>query len=623
MSSEPYVGTLEPAPPAAQPSGHSAFLIHHSAFLCALVGMALYAVTLGGSWVYDDVYHLFNDDRTQVPVALPGQPPPEYDRPAIEDPRQWGRYITESYNDGVDNLHRPVTSLSFALQATIHGRSEGVAWLWHLFNVVLYGIVCAQVALLAGRLAQTDAEQDRPAAARSAAWVSLCAGLLFAAHPVHVEAVAGIVGRAELICAAGFLGGLLVLTRPLTPLRIVAFVALMLLAIGGKEQGLVLPAVALVWFLSRRWAGLPSLTQRRWPASDVRSAEILDEADSQSLPYEPRAAKGGPADLGKVLLIAIALPLAGYLIAREQWLGLSMAWPTNLLDPTIQPMRDTTGADRWLMPVALAGRYLHLLLWPGTLSIDYGSVVIQPPQRLDDPYLWLGFLAIALFIAALVHALRARWTAGLTALGGFAVTYGVVSNLPTIIGTIFAERLMFLPSAFFVIYVVLLAQRLLVRKPARNAGQVGEFDNAPDLGRVATRLWRARVLIALTVVLAMLGAVRTVTYAVRWNDRVEFYAYQSRVQPQSVRIWMLLAEELRQRTRLEEAAAAAERATALLPDYWSHWILRARIAANRGRLEEALEYAERAVAARTDGNTTAVRAEIEGLIRQRGMMNEE
>src|SRR5687767_11763457 len=146
----------EPEAPVAHPSGHSAFRIQHSALISALVGMALYAVTLGGTWVFDDIYHLFNDARTQVEEARPGRPPPEYDRPAIEDPRQWGRYLTESYNDGIDNLYRPVTSLSFAAQATLHGRRDEVAWAWHLVNVLLYGVVCAQVALLAGRLAREE-----------------------------------------------------------------------------------------------------------------------------------------------------------------------------------------------------------------------------------------------------------------------------------------------------------------------------------------------------------------------------------------------------------------------------------------------------------------------------------
>ena len=585
-----------------------------AALIAALVGMALYAITLGGTYVYDDIYHLFNDWRTQAP---PGRPPP------IEDPRQWHVYLTESYNDAIDNLYRPITSLSFAAQATLHGRDQGRAWAWHLFNVLLYGVVCAQVALLAGRMARVDEEEAVEAVRRArgndpiscsaaAAWVALCAGLLFAVHPVHVEVVAGIVGRAELICAAGFLGALLVITRPLAPLRILAFVALMLLSIGGKEQGLVLPAVALVWYLSRHWAGLPPLTRRlrppqgptpheaRGPAAPTRPA---GGAQPGSLSYAPAGLRGTSQDLAKVIFIAVALPVAVYLIAREQWLGLSMAWPKNLLDPTIQPMRDAAGLDRWLMPVAVAGRYLVLLVWPASLSIDYGSVVIEPPQRMNDPYLWLGLVAIALFLAVVVAAMRRRWAVGLTMLAGFAFTYGVASNLPTLIGTVFGERLLFLPSAFFVIWVVLLGARVVGAGMAQRSPKL-----AARPGRAATA---ARAALALVLVLFLLGTIRAFTYAARWNDRADFYEYQSRVQPRSVRIWMLLGEELRQRGRLEEAAVAAARATDLKPDYWSNWVLRARISEDAGRLAEALDYANRAVESRTDGITTAVRSRIE------------
>ena len=52
------------------------------------------------------------------------------------------------------------------------------------------------------------AELARRLAGTRAAYV---AGLLFAAHPVHVEAVANIVGRSELACAAASLGALVLL----------------------------------------------------------------------------------------------------------------------------------------------------------------------------------------------------------------------------------------------------------------------------------------------------------------------------------------------------------------------------------------------------------------------------
>ena len=83
----------------------------------------------------------------------------------------------------------PLVSLSFAVEAWGHGDR---AWPFHLINVLLHATVCGLVAVLGARLVNQS--------------VGLLAGLLFAAHPLHVEAVTGIVGRSELMLTIGVLG---------------------------------------------------------------------------------------------------------------------------------------------------------------------------------------------------------------------------------------------------------------------------------------------------------------------------------------------------------------------------------------------------------------------------------
>src|ERR1700677_793793 len=136
------------------------------AALAALCALALYAVTLGGTFIYDDVQIIQHDDR-------------------IHSPATWGQLWTRDYfNGAIDNLYRPLTSQSFALQWWLSG---GRAWPFHLVNLLLHAGVAAGVAELARRLAGVRA--------------AFFAGLVFAAHPIHVEAVAGVVGRAEELCA--------------------------------------------------------------------------------------------------------------------------------------------------------------------------------------------------------------------------------------------------------------------------------------------------------------------------------------------------------------------------------------------------------------------------------------
>jgi len=86
--------------------------------------------------------------------------------------------------------------MTYALQWLIHG--DTIAWPYHAVNWILHACVAACVAELTRRLIANKGE--------IAAYI---AGLLFAVHPVHVEAVANIIGRAELMCALGFLGAMI------------------------------------------------------------------------------------------------------------------------------------------------------------------------------------------------------------------------------------------------------------------------------------------------------------------------------------------------------------------------------------------------------------------------------
>ena len=73
------------------------------------------------------------------------------------------------------------------------------------------------------------------------------AGAVFAVHPLHVEAVANLVGRSELLAALFVLAACHVhLGGPRSADRIAAVAALYLLGLGSKEIAVTLPALLLV-----------------------------------------------------------------------------------------------------------------------------------------------------------------------------------------------------------------------------------------------------------------------------------------------------------------------------------------------------------------------------------------
>ncbi|MGH7179034.1 MAG: glycosyltransferase family 39 protein [Tepidisphaeraceae bacterium] len=461
--------------------------------MAAALALAVFAVTLGGTFIYDDFDVFANDAR-------------------LREPALWGKYWTESYNGGIDNLYRPLVSMSYAIQWRIHGEQP---WAFHFVNSLLHAAVSALVAELALRLA--------------GARVAYVAGALFAVLPIHVEAVAGVVGRAELMCALGVVGGLvLLLRRTMTHPRALAIFGCFILAALSKEQGMLLPLLILIL----------ALTQRR-----------------------------GMPDRGPLLTLTLLLTwsLAGIIVLREAMLPLKFWWDRRLLDWSINPLVRAVGIDHWLMPVSILGRYVALLVAPARLSPDYGGAVIGWTARANDPFLWIGGAALLVWLIGMIAAIRRRKGAAAFCLIALALTYGLVSNFAFLIGTNFGERLMYLPSVFFVI----LAAMIIASLPARFA-------------------------VVVTILATVLGAARSVTYAIRWNDRLSFYEYATTRQPGAVRLWLLLAAERLHRGDFDGAAQATARGREALPDYDEIWIQSAQVAIEQNRFDDAAMYLERA-----------------------------
>jgi hypothetical protein len=492
------------------------------AILSAILALGLYAVSLWGTYVYDDRYIVQGDPR-------------------ISHPDQWGQFWTKDYfNGGPDNLYRPLVSMSYAVQAYLHGTTDNRAWLFHLVNWLLNAAVCAGVAEFTRRLFDSR--------------TAILAGLLFAAHPIHVEAVANIIGRAELACALGIILSLiLILHRPLTIRRAVAIWACVVLSLLSKEQGMLLPlALLFAWFLRPRSTAIQiSSEQPDNPATQPVELNYRDPATPSTVDPErsPRL----------ILILLIAWTVAGYIVFREQ--NLKFWWDRSFLDWTINPIMRSTGSDRILLPIALFGRYSALLLMPVRFTLDYGARVIMPTVSPTDPHLYIGFASILIAAVAFVITLRRRAYSIAFCLFAFALFYSVVSNMLTLIGVHFAERLMYIPSIFFLILIARLLAPL--RRP---------------------------VLIPLVTTIIILLSVRTVTYAWQWNDRLRLYEYTLARQPESLRLHLLLAEELKEHEQYDRAEEILARARQMQPDYFKLWIDSGHNQAAKGDRRQAFKF---------------------------------
>ena len=261
--------------------------------------------------------------------------------------------LTSPYWPGVvsgTGLYRPVTLSSFALEWRLwNGHPAG----FHLVNILVHVAVSVMVFLLILEM--------------SATLPALVGGLLFAAHPVHSEAVANVVGRAELYSALFVLGACLLFWkgRELSPFwraaRLLGIGALYTMGLGSKEMAATLPALLVLFALVRN--------------DDVR---VTDRVRTD-LP---------------VFLLTGAL-LAAFLGARFLILG-SVAGDV----PAPQLMGLSAG-QRVLTSLAVWPHYFRLLLFPLDLVADYAPAVLFPALTWG-PDVMLGLLMILGAAAAVI-----------------------------------------------------------------------------------------------------------------------------------------------------------------------------------------------------------------------------
>jgi hypothetical protein len=350
-------------------------------FVAALVALAVVSSWTGvfNDFTYDDRFIVLNNV-------------------AMHDLRNWWRFFGMPYwpatwgGDG----YRPMTILAFSLEwAAGHGKPL----LFHAVNIGLYAAVSVAVFFLA--------ECCLPLAAAA------IAAALFAVHPLHVEAVANVVGQSELLAALFMIPAITIYVRgrnanEFGPGRMVVITVLYAFACLAKEHGIVLPAVLF-------------------------AAELTIVVDKT--PLRHRLVEVRPLILG---LVAVALAYlwthsiasSGALTGFQQY----AAFSTMRIHST----------GRALTMFGLAPEWLRLFFWPIHLSSEYGPPA-HPVVTGFHIYQIPGMLLIGSILALGVASRRTS-----PALS-FGIWFAVIALLPTSnfivpAGILLAERTLFLPS---------------------------------------------------------------------------------------------------------------------------------------------------------------------------------
>jgi hypothetical protein len=328
--------------------------------LVFVVAVALYAPTAGYTFVQDDRGIIaLNPAAQSLPAALAAFDDPYWPRPSAA------------------GLYRPVTILTYAVDWSISGGKPG--W-FHRMNALWHGIAAVLFTLVVARWL--------PAAGAAAA------GLVFAVHPVHVEGVASIVARAELLAAAAMFAAVLCARRRWW----VGAVAAAALAMFSKEHGVVTGFL----ILADDWLG------RR-----------------EGRPGYPAA-----------VYVALAIVTVGYL---------GVWWQVGQTADTSPAFYGSSTAERLAMALPAVLRAASLLVWPLDLSADYGPQVLPVRSGFSAAALG-GFLVIGAVVATALWSWRRHSLLAWVVVAA-TLTYLPTSNLLFPAGIVLAERNLYVPVA--------------------------------------------------------------------------------------------------------------------------------------------------------------------------------
>jgi len=225
----------------------------------------------------------------------------------------------------------------------------------------------------------------------------------------------------------------------------------------------------------------------------------------------------------------------------------------NLINPGSITMLDNPliTASSWqriLTALKVIGNYLTLLLFPIRLSADYSfnqipvSTTIFTPDVLFSLFLIVTTMGLSLWCSRKVKILS-------FSIFFFFITLSITSNLLIIIGTIMAERLLYIPSLGFCIFVVALGQKVLVKVAQKQ------------------RAFYSCSLVAIIFLLISFYAIRTWLRNGDWKDEARLFSSVIRSAPESARGHSQMAAVYFQNGDYEMALKEAKRAVEIYPDY--------------------------------------------------------
>uniref|UniRef100_A0A2H8TL04 dolichyl-phosphate-mannose--protein mannosyltransferase n=1 Tax=Melanaphis sacchari TaxID=742174 RepID=A0A2H8TL04_9HEMI len=339
----------------------------------------------------------------------------------------WGTPLSDPNSH---KSYRPLTTLTFRLNHYIFGLQP--VW-FHVVNVILHGICSVLFARLCISVAGLEHKYG------------LLAGIVFAVHPIHTEAVTGIVGRADVLACLFFLLSFLTYhdTRWKRKERVLLSCTFGALSMLAKETGLMVLLVNLAYDIYSSWG-------------HIKKSLVEHKQTEEYNSFTRRAPK-------TIAAIVALLTFRLYMLQGSL---------PKFTEPDNPAAFHDSSRVRFLSYSYVAAFNLWLMLCPSALSHDWQMNSLPLVTSLNDIRNIGTCVAAAFLLCTTCKILSDMDTQKhspqvLSALL-LIIPYIPASNLLVTVGFVVAERILYIPSMGFILLCVYGLQTILNHKKSSN-----------------------------------------------------------------------------------------------------------------------------------------------------------
>lgn len=322
-------------------------------------------------------------------------------------PDLFSTFYWKGFWDANAGLYRPLSMVMFAIEWAFSPNNPGIH---HFVNVLLYALTIGLLFKLLLKLLTNYS-----------VWVSFAITLIFMVHPSHTEVVANIKSRDEILCFLFFLLTFLSLLKARTgkPIDTLKTALLFFACLLSKEAGIMyLPIFGLYFWMVKKEA-VGSVLKKLLPLIGIATAWLI---------------------LHQLVIHSDPTPPIQYTYHDNSLIACE-------------------GDSRYATGIGILGRYMLETIAPFNLSYDYSYNQIPCLNFTSLPV--IGTLLVLILSA--VTIIKTRKSKPEIAFGilFFFISIALVSNTFSLIGTTYANRLIYAPSLGIIISVVIAVFSLL------------------------------------------------------------------------------------------------------------------------------------------------------------------